>query len=190
MGGSGFEFASRLGSQQAGADRDANNSLKVAAQAQDRALQSIMQSGQLATQYRNQDFDEQAKRAAAADAINRFNTTNMQDVQSRNLASQNRAAEMNLAERQKISDQNVNLANQEQKYNKDLLQQKFENEAKVAAGKSGQYAGQAQSEMQKGQALGNMFTNFGQAASGAAAAQANQDFWDKYLKTRTEPPAG
>lgn len=185
QGGSGFEFASQLAAQQSGADRDASNSLKVAAQAQDRALQSIMGAGDLATKYRGQDYEEQAKRAAAQDAINRFNTANMQDVQQRNIGSQNRAAEMNLAEKQRLADANTNMANQEQKYNKELLQQQFDNQAKVAAGKSGQYAQQAQGAIQQGQQLGNVFSNIGQAGAGAASAQANQDYWDNYFKKRS-----
>lgn len=184
LGGSGFEFASQLAGQQSGTDRDANSSLKIAAQAQDRALQSIMGAGDLATKYRGQDFDEQGKRASAQDAINRFNTTNMQDVQQRNIGSQNRAAEMNLNDKQRISDANTNLGNQEQKYNNELLQQQFENESKVAAGKSGQYGQQAQGAIQQGQQMGNVFSNIGQAGAGAAASAGNQDYWDNYFKKK------
>jgi hypothetical protein len=184
LGGSGFEFASQLAAQQSGADRDSRNSLQVAAQAQDRALQSIMGAGDMATKFRSQDFQEQAQKAAAADAINRFNTSNLQDVQGRNIASQNRAQEMNLADKQRISDANTNLSNQEQQYNKGLAQQQFENETRVAAGKSGQYGQMAANEQQKGQQLGNTFTNIGQGISGLATNQANQDYWSNYFKNR------
>jgi hypothetical protein len=190
MGGSGFEFASQLAAQQSGADRDSRNSLQIAAQAQDRALQSIMGAGDLATKYRTQDFGEQAQKAQAADAINRFNAQNLQDVHSRNIATQNRAQEMNLADKQRISDANVNLSNQEQQYNKELLQQQFDNQAKLAAGKSGQYGQMAGTEQQKGQAIGNAFTNIGQAAGGALTAQANQDYWTKYLEEQKKKKAG
>jgi hypothetical protein len=186
MGGSGFEFASQLAAQQSGADRDARNSLQIAAQAQDRALQSIMGAGDMATKFRTQDFNEQAQKAAAQDAINRFNTSNLQDVHSRNIASQNRAQEMNLADKQRIADANINLANDQEKYNKSLLQQKFDNQAKIAAGKSGQYGQMGALEQQKGQALGNAFTNVGQAATGALTTQANHDFWTKKQEQRQQ----
>jgi hypothetical protein len=186
MGGSGFEFASKLQSQQSGADQDSQNRLKIAAEAQDRALQSIEGAGDLATKYRSQDYDEKARAAQAQDAINRFNTQNQQDVASRNVASQNRAQEMNLAEKQKVADSNTNLTNQEQKYNQDLIQQRFENEAKIAAGKTGQYDKMAATEQQKGQALGNAFSNIGQAGSGALTSQANSDYWANYFKNKKQ----
>jgi hypothetical protein len=189
MDNSGFDFASQLAAQQSGADRNAKNSLSVAAQAQDRALQSIMGAGDLATKYRGQDFQEQAQKAAAADAINRFNTSSAQDVQQRNIGSQNRAQEMNLANNQRIADANVNMSNQEQRYNKELLQQQFDNQAKVAAGKSGQYGQMANTEQQKGQQLGNVFTNVGSGIGGAASAQANQDYWTKYFDDQQKKKA-
>jgi hypothetical protein len=186
MGGSGFELAAQLQGQSAGADRDARSSLSVAAQAQDRALQSIMGAGDLATKLRGQDYSEQAQRAAAQDAINRFNTSNLQDVQSRNIASQNRAAEMNLAEKQRVSDANTNLNNQTEKYNKELLQQQFDNQTKRAAGMTGQYDKMAQGAIQQGQSMGNMFTNIGQGVSGALSAAGNQSYWDNYFNKKNQ----
>ena len=182
--GSGFAFAAQLAAQQGAADRAAQNSLSVAAQAQDRALQSIMQGGELAGKIRGQDYEQQAQLAQARDSINRFNTQNLQDIQQRNIASQNRAREMNLGERQRIADANTNLSNQEQKYNKELIQQQFDNQAKVAAGRSGQYGQMGANELRKGEVLGNTFTNFANAASGVATAKANQDFWSDYLKKK------
>lgn len=184
MGGSGFEFASQLAAQQSGADRDAKSSLSVAAQAQERALQSIMGAGDMATKFRGQDFSEQSQKAQAADAINRFNTSSAQDVQQRNIGSQNRAQEMNVNEKQRIADANVNLGNQEQKYNKELIQQQFDNQAKIAAGKSGQYGQMANAEQQKGQAVGNAFSNIGQAGAAAAASQGNYDLMEEYFKKK------
>jgi len=54
--------------------------LDVSAQAQSRALQALMQGGQLGGQIRQQDFGEQSEKAQAQDAINRFNTANRQQV--------------------------------------------------------------------------------------------------------------
>lgn len=186
-GGSGIEVASQLQGQQATSDRDANNSLKVAAMAQDRALQSIMGAGDLASKYRTQDFGEQEKKAAAADKINLFNTQNLQDVQHRNLGMQNRAQEMNLAQRQKTSDQNTQLSNQQQQYNKELMQQQFNNKAKKAAGMGGQYNQMAQTEQQGGAQTGQLLSTLGGGISNVANAQANQDFWNDYFHPKKTP---
>lgn len=185
--GSGFELASQLSAQQGDADRLANTSLKTAAGAQERALQAIMGAGDLSSKYRSQEFGEEAEKAKAQDAINRFNTSNLQDIQQRNIGSQNRAQEMNLANRQDILNRNVNVGNQEQQYNKSLLQQQFENQAKLAAGKTGQYNQEAQSELQKGQAMGNAFSNIGGGIGSALGAGAMNKYWDDYFSKQKKP---
>ena len=186
LGGSGFELAGKLQAAQSGADRNARAGLHVAAKAQDRALQAIMGAGDMATKLRGQDFSEQAQRASAEDKINLFNTQNLQDVQQRNLAMQNRASEMNLAQAQKTSDQNTQLGNYEQEHNKKLKQEQYDNEVKKAAGISGQYNNQANGAFQQGQNLGNFFTNMGTGINSAATAIAQQDFWDNYFKENKE----
>lgn len=188
MGGSGFEVAAQLSAQQGGADRNARNSLGIAAQAQERALQSIMQAGDLASKYRTQDFNEQSAKASAADKINLFNTQNLQDVRQRNIAAQNRANEMNLANKQNIANKNTELSNYQQEYNKGLIQKNFENQAKRLSGMSGQYDKQAQLELQGGQNLGNLFSNMGGAVSNVGTTMANRDYWDDYFKKK-QPPA-
>lgn len=190
LGGSGFEVASRLQGQQATGDREAANSLKVAAGAQDRALQSIMGAGDLATKYRGQDFNEQAQKASAADRINQFNTQNLRDVQSTNTGLANRAQEMNLANKQKIADQNTQLSNTEQAYNKSLIQQQFDNQAKRTAGSTGQANQIAGTEQRGGQMLGNTISNIGGAATGALANQANSNYWDDYFKKKNSGAGG
>lgn len=182
LGGSGFEFASQLAAQQSGADRNAQSSLSVAAQAQQRALDALMKSGELGTQYRGQDFNEQSQKAQAADAINRFNTQSLQNVQQRNIGAQNAASQQNLADKQRISDMNTNLSNDQQRYNKGLAQQQFDNQMKLTGAKTGLYNQQAQGQLQQGQSLGNLFTNIGSGVSGAANSQAQKDYWDDYLK--------
>lgn len=188
-GGSGFDLQARLAAQQASGDQASRNALNIAAQAQQRALQAIQGAGDLATKYRSQDVNEQQARAQAADAINRFNAANMQDVQTRNLGLKNRAQEMNLNRAQDIADRNVGLFNQEKMYNTPLAQkdaqQAFQNQMQLAGSKANAYAGQAAAAGQQGQMTGNMWSNLGQGVSGAASAiqkSANDDdFWEKYL---------
>ncbi len=183
LGGSGYDVAAQLQGQQATADQMSNQRLKVAAGAQDRALQAIQGAGDLAGKYRTQDFGEQSAKATAADKINLFNTNNLQDVQQRNIAAQNQAQAMNLGQMQKTADQNTQQANYQQEHNKGLLQQQFDNQAKKTAGMSGQYGALAQNATQQGQNLGNAFTNAGNALSGAATTAAN------YLQQKANPSA-
>lgn len=184
LGGSGFEVAAKLAGQQGGADRAANSSLKVAAMAQQRALDAIQGAGDLATKYRTQDFGEQGEKATAADRINAFNTANLRDVNAANTGLANRAQEMNLASKQDIANRNVETQNKQQMYNSGLAQQQFENQLKRTAGATGQYGNVAQAQMQQGQAQGNAFTNVGTGVSQAATAQQNQEFWDKYFASQ------
>lgn len=185
--GSGFELAAQLSGQQGNADQLANQSLKTAAGAQDRALQSIMGAGDMATKMRSQEFGEEAQKAQAQDAINRFNTSNLQDVHHRNIGSQNRAQEMNLANAQDISNRNTNVANQQQQFNKNLIQQQFDNQTRLAAGKTGQYNQEAQGELNKGQMIGNAASNIGGGLGSSANAYAQNRYWDDYFNKQKKP---
>ncbi len=189
LAGSGFDVASQLQAQQSGADRDSQTGLNIAAQAQERALQAIMGAGNLATQYRTQDFGEQSAKASAADRINLFNTQNLQDVQQRNISSQNRAEEMNLANKQDVANKNTQLSNYEQEFNKGLLQQNFENQMSKVAGMTGQYQNQANQALRQGQQQSNLYSNLGNSAVGGIAAKSNQDYWDEYFKKQNKQKA-
>lgn len=180
-GNSGFALQAQLAGQQASQDQAANSSLQIAAQAQDRALQSIMQGGQLAGQLSNQDFQQQSQRAAAQDAINRFNTQNLQSVQERNIGAQNSAQQFNLQNAQDVSNRNTQTANQQDQYNKGLVQQDYENKLRRQAGISGQYGQLANLEQQKGAQLGNTISNIGQGVGGIAGSYSNNKIWEDYL---------
>lgn len=143
MSGSGFELAANLSNQQGSADRASAEGLEVKAQAEKRALEAIMNSGQLGGQIRNQDFTEKSAVAQAQDQINKFNTMNRQDVSNRNVNRNNEAQQTNLKEAQRVADTNVATRNTQQQYNKELLQNQFDNRLKLANGKSGVYNTQA-----------------------------------------------
>jgi hypothetical protein len=184
LAGSGYDVAAQLEGQQGGADRDARNSLSIAAQAQDRALKAIMGAGDLATQYQAQDYGQQNAAASAADKINMFNTQNLQGVQERNVAAQNATNAANLAQKQKTADQNTNNANYQQEFNSKLLQQQYDNQVKKAQGMSGQYQNLANTAEQAGKNAGNFASNLGGAVSGAATNQANSNWWDEFFKKK------
>lgn len=162
--GTGLELSARMDASQAEGDRLASNALSLESDRRKRAFDSIIGAGNLAGDMESDEFNRNAEVAKAKDAINMFNTTNMQNVAARNVDRTNVARERNLAEKQRISDQNVGTANYEQQYNKELLQQDFDNRAKKAAGVSGQYGDAASSERAAGKSAADMW---GKVASGA-----------------------
>jgi hypothetical protein len=110
MAGSGQAYAAQLANQQGAATRSSRAGLDVAAEAQRRALESLQGAGRLGGQIRGQEWGEQAARAGAQDAINRFNWQN----------------------RQRIADNNVDTRNTQQAHNAGLYQQQFQNQAQRA----------------------------------------------------------
>ncbi len=134
VAGSGLELAAQLQNQQNSAVNQNKQDLDVAAQAQARALQAIQQSGTLAGNINNQQFEQESAKAAAQDAINKFNAQNTQQVNLTNTNAVNTAQAANLAEKQRIADANTQLNNQQETYNKNLKQQDFNNRVTKAGG--------------------------------------------------------
>lgn len=141
---SGMALAAKLAAQQGSAQRAMQGAEQMAAQGAAARRQALMQAGQMGGQMAQQQFGQQAQQAQAADAINRFNVQNRQQVASQNLAS-----------RQRIADEKARLANQQQMYNKGLLQQQFQNEMSKAGA--------------TGQAAGNLAAQYGQQAQAKAS---------------------
>lgn len=106
-GGSGAELAARLSSSQAEANRASAEGDRLAAMAQERALQAIVQGGALAGDVRRQEFGEQSDVARAADEIARFNLSNLQNVRGRNIDREQATRERNIGAKQRIGEQNV-----------------------------------------------------------------------------------
>lgn len=159
--GGGAELASKLASQQAAAQNAYSQGLNLNAQAQDRALQAIMQGGDLARGMQGQEFSQQARIKEAQDAINRMNTAARQDVQQRNIAARNMAQQQNLANQQNIMNANVDLSNKEQTYNRGLAQQRFENQMALNQAKAGARAGQATNVQGAGKDVANLWGGLG-----------------------------
>lgn len=173
MGGSGNELAAQLQNAQSSSQQLANNSNQVAQNAQQNALQALVQSGQLGGQMQGQQFGQQAQIAAAQNYINQFNTQNSQQVQNQNVQAANAAALRNLQNQQNLMNQNTQLENQQQQYNKQLLQQQFNNQASLAAGRSGQYQGIAQANQQQAGNTANMWAGVGQGVDTGVGALYN-----------------
>lgn len=141
-GGSGFDLMSQLMNQQGSAQRKSDRDMDVAGMAEQRALDAIMKSGDLASNLETQDFNKAAEVAKANDAINQFNTTNKMNVMNSNVADRNAAQKYNLDTKQAIGNSNVDLANKQQTYNKSLPQQIYQNKMGMANAKSGVLQGQ------------------------------------------------
>ena len=95
VGGSGLELAQQMISQQSGAGRRAQQGFDVAAQAEQRALDAMMKSGELSSQVRGQDLDEASRVAQAQDMINQFNTANQNQARFANAQANNAAQQSN-----------------------------------------------------------------------------------------------
>jgi hypothetical protein len=141
----------QLAAQQS-ANRAAQQGMDVKAQAEQRALDAIMQSGQLGGNIRGQDFGEQERIAQAKDLINRFNVEGSRGVQSRNVSGQNQAQFQNAQIAQQVANLSTEAQNQAQQRNLGLSQQQYENRLRKAgaqipvmqSGLQNQIAGQQQ----------------------------------------------
>lgn len=149
MSGGGSELVARQMAAQNAANRQSQAGLDLNAQAQQRALQALMQSGQLGGQMQAQDFGQQSQKAQAADAISRFNAQNQQNVMSSNTANKNQAQQYNAQNQQNIANQNVGQNNQAQQYNLGLAQQNFNNQVTKASGVAKQYENMAATKNQE-----------------------------------------
>lgn len=83
--GAGAELAQRLAAQQESSQMASERGMDIAAQAQQRALNAIMQRGQMAGQMRGQEYGEQERLAQARDAIARYNADALTGAQAYNL---------------------------------------------------------------------------------------------------------
>jgi hypothetical protein len=146
--------------------------LQAAAQAQQARMAALGQQSNMASGMQGQQLQLAGQKASAADTIAQFNTQQRMGVQAQNLAA-----------RQNIANQAAATKNQQEMYNKGLLQQQFQNQMAKATGVTGaqtQMAGtlqqQAAAAQQAQQAqTGALFTiagaGAGAALGGTAGAQ-------------------
>lgn len=101
MGGSGMELVAQMQASQDATERQALASMEKAAMAQEGRRGATAMLGQQAGQMSARDFQQQAQKAAAQDAINRFNVANQQQI-----------AQYNHQGRQGITNNNTQQNNQ------------------------------------------------------------------------------
>lgn len=186
MGSSDVTTVSQLLNEQASADRASNRGTQVAADAEARALQALVQAGQTAGQIRGQDYGEQAEKAKAANAIDLFNKQTLNQTNLYNVDAANKAQAANLANEQAISNANVNTTNSEKVNNANAHQTIYQDEMAKASGKAGvynQWAGAADADNRAenaadmallGGAVQGVATAFGGPAGAAATSGAGK----------------
>lgn len=136
-GGGGLEQMSKMQNQQDSATRQSMRDAQVAALSQQQKMEALLSSGELGGQMRDQDFSEQAQIAKAKDYMDQFNAANQQNTEYRNTDTYNKAEASNLAERQRISDANIGITNQERVYDAGAQQRAFENNLNLASARAG-----------------------------------------------------
>jgi hypothetical protein len=185
VGGSGMELLAQLQSSQAATDRANQSGLDIAGMAQQRALESIMNKGNLSGDMRSQEFGEKSNIASARDAIEKFNAANRlgvagdnrsyaTNVAQGNADTRNQATMANWGARQDMANQNVATKNAAQTVNRDLAQQKFDNDmairqarANALSGQAGMYQGRATAKADNFGKVSNAAVQGGIAAYGA-----------------------
>lgn len=157
VGGSGASLAAELEAEQGGANTASQNALGAQAQASQRALSALGQQGQLAGQVHSQDYQQALNAANASDAISQFNARNQNAAMAANTQAQNQAQAYNVQEDQNIANQNTGLDNYQQQYNKNLLQQQYQNQLQKASGAANALGGVANQYNLQGQNNANMW---------------------------------
>lgn len=173
MGGSGMEMLAQMQNAQDAATRQSARDTSVAGMAQQRALQAIQSAGQLGGQIQGQDFEQQARIAAANDAINQFNTANKNQAMMQNVGAANDAQKFNLAKEMEVRKANTDIKNQQAQVGANARQQVAQNALNKAGGVSGAYGNVAQTDMARGQANTQMFGSL--LGAGATAYAGKSD---------------
>lgn len=183
VGSSDAALAARMMESQSAANRQSQEKQQIAADAFRRALEAKAAAGNLAGSMEQVSYSQQKDLADALNSRELYNTQQQSNVQQRNIDRFNQAQQSNLTNQQNIANQNTGLSNQQQQYNKELEQRKFENEMAKANAMSGAQqgvanaygnrAGQTQQMWnQIGSGVGNAITAGGMNKMGAAAAPA------------------
>lgn len=173
MGGSGLELMAQLQNEQDSASRKSARDTSVAGMAQQRALQALMDQGQLGGQIQAQDFNQQTQKANANDAISKFNAQNQQAANMANTQARNVAQASNLENKQSIANQNAALSTQQNKQKADVAQQVFNNSVAKAGGSQGATNFNAQAQGQNSQGAANANNQLIGAGLAAAATVAS-----------------
>lgn len=155
---SGNTLMAQLMAGQQSANRASQGADEIAAQAARARRDALAQYGNMAANMGQQDFNQRSQVAQSRDAISQFNAQNRQGVN-----------QFNLQNKQDISNRRADTQNQQQMYNKGLIQQKFQNELGKATGQSGATQNIANMYAQQGAAKAQGSANLTSGLIGAGA---------------------
>lgn len=168
-GGMGELLNKQLNAQQ-GANRQAQLGLDLNAQAQQRALDALINGNNVASQMSQNEFGQKAQVANSQDAISRFNAQNLQDVRNNNVNAKNNAQQFNAQNSQNISNNNVDLKNQAMDWNTNgMAQQNYNNQMSKAGAVADQYGNLANRKDKKRDAAAGFAGNLISAGASAYA---------------------
>jgi hypothetical protein len=176
VAGGGQEALSRMLSQQNAANQGRFAGLQTAANARQRALQSIMSAGQLGSGLQQADTNEAAARAQAADEVNRFNTQLLQGgYNARGNASMDIARNA-----QDVSARNTGITNTQMQYNANEPWRQYQAGIDKLGVKQGVTSKMADVRGAEAQNNANFYTGVGNAVAGAGQYAGNS-----WLKNKT-----
>lgn len=159
--GGGADLMAQLQASQGAADQAAAGSDTIMAQAQQRALEALARSGQMAGDVRSQDFNVASARAQALDERNRFLAQNAVARQAANVQALNQAQQLNLAEQQRLHEANIAARRAEAERQVAEQGNLFDRKFDLASAKSSAQLGQAAAARQAAQDKQSMYTQIG-----------------------------
>jgi hypothetical protein len=170
MGGAGAELSALLQSGQSTTEESAQASMSIMAQAQQRALEAVRQSADIASGMRSQDYNVNSANTAQQNERNRFLADNSITRQRANVGTLNQQQQINLAEQQRISDYNKQLQNTEQARQRGEKGSFWDRNLNYGSAMANAQMGQASQFGQQADNTANMWANIGGAIGGGLTA--------------------
>ena len=134
LAGSGAELLARSVADQGNVSASSKAGTDVAANAQQRALAALTQSGQLATQMQTNSFNQQKSQADAQNAINQFNAQLKSNQNAVNTAAANTAAQNAQNAQYNVQGTNIAQSNLANSQRLTAAQQSFQDQLQTATG--------------------------------------------------------
>jgi hypothetical protein len=161
MAGSGASLAAALQGNQGAANAASQQAMQTAAMRLQNQNANTNLLAQLAGSIEGTDYQRAANVANRRDAITEFNQRLRQDIANQNVAARNQAQAANLANRQNLMTANTQQRNMAQQYNKQLEQQRFNNQMAQLQGMQGSTNALANIAGNNAQAQANMWAGIG-----------------------------
>jgi len=152
IGGSGLELTSQLLNEQEAANRASTQGTQVAANAEQRALAALQAAATLGGQMETQQYGQEANKASAQNAIDKFNAETQQSTNMYNVGTANQAQAANLNMAQDIANKNVETGQKQAIYNAQQNQQDYANKMNKAQNLAQAYQTKAGAENAAAQA--------------------------------------